>query len=82
MDSAPFLSLLAPINSGSQHSYWKASSSTTSVEFIIVLGTLSDVSGVILLVSPCGYSDTDAPIVSRHIPIFFSFILFMNFNEK
>lgn len=64
MDSAPFLSLLAPINSGSLHSYWKAPSSTTSVEFIVVLGTLSDVSGVILLVSPCGYSDADAPTVS------------------
>lgn len=62
-DSAPFLSLLAPLNSGSQHSYWKAPSNTTSVEFVVVLGTLSDVSGVILLVSPCGYSAADAPTV-------------------
>jgi hypothetical protein len=58
------LSLLSPLNSGSQHSYWKAPSNTTSVEFVVVLGTLSDVSGVILLVSPCGYSAADVPTVS------------------
>ncbi|KAM2970145.1 hypothetical protein FF2_017151 [Malus domestica] len=62
-DSAPFLSLLAPLESGSRHSYWKAPPSTTSVEFVIVLGTLSDVSGVVLLISPCGYSEADAPTV-------------------
>ncbi|GMI96044.1 ARABIDOPSIS THALIANA SUPPRESSOR OF ACTIN 9, SUPPRESSOR OF ACTIN 9, MURUS 11 [Hibiscus trionum] len=62
-DSAPLLSLLTPLYSGSQHSYWKAPPNTTSVEFVIVLGTLSDVSGVVLLVSPCGYSEADAPIV-------------------
>lgn len=73
MDSAPFLSLLAPINSGSQHSYWKAPSGTTYVEFIVVLGNLSDVSGVILLVSPCGYSDADAPTVSGSL-LFFSIL--------
>ncbi|KAJ4839192.1 putative phosphoinositide phosphatase sac9 [Turnera subulata] len=62
-DSAPFLSLLTPIYSGSYHSYWKAPPTTTSVEFVIVLSTLSDVNGVILLVSPCGYSAADTPIV-------------------
>ncbi|CAK7322473.1 unnamed protein product [Dovyalis caffra] len=62
-DSAPFLSLLSPLNSGSRQSYWKAPPTVTSVEFVVVLGTLSDVSGVILLVSPCGYSVTDAPTV-------------------
>ncbi|KAJ8774787.1 hypothetical protein K2173_017233 [Erythroxylum novogranatense] len=62
-DSAPFLSLLAPLDSGSQHSYWKAPPNTASVEFAVVLGTLSDVSGVILLVSPCGYSMADTPTV-------------------
>ncbi|CAN1788323.1 Probable phosphoinositide phosphatase SAC9 [Linum perenne] len=62
-DSAPFLSLLAPVNPGLQDSYWKAPPSTNSVDFIIVLGTLSDVSGIILLVSPCGYSAADAPSV-------------------
>ncbi|XP_022722019.1 probable phosphoinositide phosphatase SAC9 isoform X4 [Durio zibethinus] len=61
--SAPFLSLLTPLDYGSQHSYWKAPPNTTSAEFVIVLGTLSDVSGVILLVSPCGYSEADAPTV-------------------
>ncbi|CAL9028270.1 unnamed protein product [Prunus brigantina] len=62
-DSAPFLSLLAPLDCGPRHSYWKAPPSATSVEFIIVLGSLSDVSGVVLLISPCGYSEADAPTV-------------------
>ncbi|QCD83090.1 probable phosphoinositide phosphatase SAC9 [Vigna unguiculata] len=62
-DSAPFLSLLAPLNSGLGLSYWKAPSRTSAVEFGIVLGNISDVSGVILIVSPCGYSAADAPIV-------------------
>ncbi|KAM7280849.1 hypothetical protein ACFE04_007983 [Oxalis oulophora] len=62
-DSAPFLSLLAPLESGSHHSYWKAPANTSSVDFAIVLSTVSDVSGVIFLVSPCGYSDADAPTV-------------------
>ncbi|XP_015578272.1 probable phosphoinositide phosphatase SAC9 isoform X2 [Ricinus communis] len=62
-DSAPFFSLLAPLDSGSWHSYWKAPPTTNSVEFVIVLSSLSDVSGVIMLVSPCGYSAADAPTV-------------------
>jgi len=74
-DSAPFLSLLAPLNSGLWLSYWKAPSSTTAVEFGIVLGNTSDVSGVILIVSPCGYSAADAPIVSIHLSHFLFFLL-------
>ncbi|XP_057957214.1 probable phosphoinositide phosphatase SAC9 [Malania oleifera] len=62
-DSAPLLSLLSPLNSGSQHSYWKAPPNTSSIEFAIVLGRLSDVSAVILFVSPCGYSVADGPTV-------------------
>lgn len=62
--AAPPLSLLAPLDSGPHHSYWRAPSSCNSVEFAIVLGTLSDVSGVTLLVSPCGYSEADSPTVS------------------
>lgn len=65
-DSAPFLSLLAPLNGGLRLSYWKAPSSASSVEFGIVLSNISDVSGVILIVSPCGYSMADTPIVSIH----------------
>ncbi|KAL2506196.1 putative phosphoinositide phosphatase SAC9 [Abeliophyllum distichum] len=61
--SAPLLSLLAPLDSGSHESYWKASPSASSVEFVIVLSDLSDVSAVVLLVSPCGYSMSDAPTV-------------------
>ncbi|CAA0820432.1 Probable phosphoinositide phosphatase SAC9 [Striga hermonthica] len=61
--SAPFLSLVAPLNSGSQESYWRAPHDASSVEFVIVLNNISDVSGVVLLVSPCGYSMFDAPTV-------------------
>lgn len=63
-DSAPFLSLLTPLNLASSSSYWKAPPSSSSVEAVIILSTLSDVNSVILLVSPCGYSDADAPTVS------------------
>ncbi|KAF2589070.1 hypothetical protein F2Q70_00041149 [Brassica cretica] len=62
-DSAPFLSLLTPLNLASSSSYWKAPPSSSSVEAVIILNTLSDVNSVILLVSPCGYSDADAPTV-------------------
>ncbi|KAL2470130.1 putative phosphoinositide phosphatase SAC9 [Abeliophyllum distichum] len=61
--SAPLLSLLTPLSSGLEESFWKAPPSFSSVEFVIVLSSLSDVSGVILLVSPCGYSMSDAPSV-------------------
>ncbi|KAF8402230.1 hypothetical protein HHK36_013182 [Tetracentron sinense] len=61
--SAPSLSLLAPFDSESQHSYWRAPPSTSCVEFAIAFGCLSDVSGVILLVSPWGYSMADTPTV-------------------
>ncbi|KAK9058388.1 hypothetical protein SSX86_023230 [Deinandra increscens subsp. villosa] len=61
--SAPPLSLLAPLSSGFQQSYWRAPASNSCAELVIVLGNLSDVSGVILLVSPCGYSMSDAPTV-------------------
>jgi hypothetical protein len=44
-------------------SYWKAPQSNTSVEFPIVLSGLSDVSGVAIIVSSCGYSSSDCPIV-------------------
>ncbi|KAI3468569.1 hypothetical protein Pfo_025232 [Paulownia fortunei] len=61
--SAPLLSLVAPLNSGSQELYWRAPPSVSSVEFVIVLSDISDVSGIVLLVSPCGYSMSDAPTV-------------------
>lgn len=63
IDSAPLLSLLGPLYSGSNESYWKAPPSVSSSEFVIVLSSHSDVSGVVLLVSPCGYSMSDAPTV-------------------
>ncbi|KAG0466226.1 hypothetical protein HPP92_017806, partial [Vanilla planifolia] len=61
--SEPPLSLLIPLGVGEQHSYWRAPPSSSSVEFSIVLGSLSDVSGVILVVSSCGYSTSDCPTV-------------------
>ncbi|GAB2293209.1 Probable phosphoinositide phosphatase sac9 [Dionaea muscipula] len=61
--AAPALSLLAPMDSGSRQSYWRAPSTCNAVEFSIVLSSLSDVTGVTLVVSPCGYSDMDAPTV-------------------
>ncbi|KAG8369402.1 hypothetical protein BUALT_Bualt14G0007400 [Buddleja alternifolia] len=61
--SAPYLSLVTPLNSASRESYWRAPPSVSSVEFVIVLSDLSDVSGVVLLISPCGYSVSDAPTV-------------------
>lgn len=58
------LSLVTPLYSGSQESYWRAPPSVSSAEFVIVLNDISDVHGVVLLVSPCGYSMSDAPTVS------------------
>ncbi|XP_042436700.1 probable phosphoinositide phosphatase SAC9 isoform X2 [Zingiber officinale] len=62
-DSAPLLSLLAPVGMGEHHSYWKAPASLSTVEFSVVLGSLSDVAGVALMISSCGYSTFDCPIV-------------------
>lgn len=62
-DSEPLLSLLAPFGIGEQKSYWKAPLDNTSVEFSIVLGGLSDVSGAAIIVGSCGYSTSDCPIV-------------------
>lgn len=64
--SAPALSLLLPLDAGEAGSYWRAPPDSTNVEFAIVLGTLSIVSGIILLVSSCGYSTFDIPIVRTY----------------
>jgi hypothetical protein len=62
-DSERLLSLLEPFGTGEYKSYWKALQDKTSVEFSIVLGGLSDVAGVAIIVSSCGYSTSDCPIV-------------------
>jgi hypothetical protein len=62
-DSEPLLSLLAPLGYGKSLSYWKATQNIMSVEFSIVLASLSDVAGVAIIVSSCGYSTFDCPIV-------------------
>ncbi|XP_020697326.1 probable phosphoinositide phosphatase SAC9 [Dendrobium catenatum] len=61
--SQPLISLLAPLGVGEQYSYWRAPPGSSTVEFSVVLGSLSDVSGVILVVSSCGYSTSDCPTV-------------------
>ncbi|XP_010916119.1 probable phosphoinositide phosphatase SAC9 [Elaeis guineensis] len=61
--SEPLYSLLAPLGIGEQHCYWRAPPSISTVEFSIVLGSLSDVFGVAILVSSCGYSTSDSPVV-------------------
>ena len=65
------MSLLAPLDSGSWLTYWKAPLNTKSGEFILVLGALPDVSGVILVVSLCGYSKADASTVCGLLSILF-----------
>ncbi|XP_071721407.1 probable phosphoinositide phosphatase SAC9 isoform X2 [Rutidosis leptorrhynchoides] len=61
--SAPPLSLLTPLDTELQNSYWRAPNTSSSVELVIVLGNLADVTGIVLLVSPCGYSMSDSPTV-------------------
>ncbi|KAK8964395.1 putative phosphoinositide phosphatase SAC9 [Platanthera guangdongensis] len=61
--SPPSLSLLAPLSVGEHFSYWRAPPSSSAVEFSVVLGRLSDVSGITLVVSSCGYSTLDCPTV-------------------
>ncbi|KAH9602591.1 hypothetical protein KSS87_021998, partial [Heliosperma pusillum] len=46
-----------------QHSYWRAPSNCNSVEFVVTLSNISDVSGVTLVVSSCGYTEADTPTV-------------------
>ncbi|WOL11732.1 putative phosphoinositide phosphatase SAC9 [Canna indica] len=62
-DSEPLLSLLAPLGMGEPHNYWRAPPGLSTVEFSVVLGSLSDVSGVALIISSCGYSMSDCPTV-------------------
>ncbi|KAJ4765502.1 hypothetical protein LUZ62_075877 [Rhynchospora pubera] len=61
--SAPLLSLISPLCFGERQSYWRAPINVSSVEFALVLGRLSDVSGVAIVVSSCGYSASNCPIV-------------------
>ncbi|KAJ0976307.1 hypothetical protein J5N97_018272 [Dioscorea zingiberensis] len=61
--SEPFLSLIAPLGIGAHHSFWRAPTGVSTVEFSVTLGNLSDVSGVALFVSSCGYSTFDCPTV-------------------
>ncbi|CAM0881231.1 unnamed protein product [Alopecurus aequalis] len=68
-DSAPLFSLLAPLDSAVYRSYWKAPQGNTSVEFPIVLSGLSDVSGVAVIVSSCGYSSSDCPVESGKLVV-------------
>ncbi|MCO5576196.1 hypothetical protein L7F22_030004 [Adiantum nelumboides] len=60
-DSESPLSLLANPFVGSQSAYWRAPSSVASVMLTVVLSTPSAVSGLVLLVSSCGYTIHDIP---------------------
>ncbi|KAH7440058.1 hypothetical protein KP509_04G089000 [Ceratopteris richardii] len=62
-DAESPLTLLTDPFIGSQRGYWKAPSSVSNVMFTIVLSSLSAVTGLILLVSSCGYSSHDIPIL-------------------
>ncbi|XP_024545394.1 probable phosphoinositide phosphatase SAC9 isoform X1 [Selaginella moellendorffii] len=61
--SEPATSLISTRSSFNTMSYWRAPPGLPSVEFSIVLGQPSSVTGIILLVSPCGYTAQDAPTV-------------------
>ena len=61
--SEPLLSLLAPLGMGEHHGYWRAPPSMSTVEISVVLGSLSDISGVALVISSCGYTTSDYPTV-------------------
>ncbi|KAI5078715.1 hypothetical protein GOP47_0006386 [Adiantum capillus-veneris] len=60
-DSESPLSLLANPFLGSQSAYWRVPSSVSSVMLTVVLSTPSAVSGLVLLVSSCGYTLHDIP---------------------
>lgn len=66
--SAPLLSLISPLGFGEKQSYWRAPVDVSSVEFTIVLGRLSDVLGVAIVVSSCGYSASNCPTVRTNLP--------------
>lgn len=73
--SEPILSLIAPLGIGAHHSFWRAPTGVSTVEFSVILGNLADVSGVALLVSSCGYSSFDCPTVSIYnFAVFLSFL--------
>lgn len=54
------LSLLGNPFLGPRETYWKAPSNVSSVMLTVILSTPSAVSGLVLLVSSCGYSAYDA----------------------
>lgn len=57
------LSLLASPYLGSPEAYWKAPQSVSSVVLTVILSTPSAVSGLVMLISSCGYSAHDTPIL-------------------
>lgn len=57
-------SLLAPWNSRTFNSFWRAPTGVSTVEFCVLLATPSTVTSIVLLVSSCGYNSQDVPIVS------------------
>jgi hypothetical protein len=56
-------SLLAPWNSRTCNSFWRAPIGVSTVDFCVLLATPSTVTSIVLLVSSCGYNSQDVPIV-------------------
>ncbi|XP_024361756.1 probable phosphoinositide phosphatase SAC9 [Physcomitrium patens] len=61
--SEPAQSLLAPWNSGTSKSFWRAPIGAPTVEFCVLLAAPSVVNTIVILVSSCGYTSQDVPLV-------------------
>lgn len=65
--SEPAQSLLAPWNTGQPSKYWRAPLGVSTVELCISLAAPASVSSIVLLVSPCGYTYRDVPVVHKKL---------------
>jgi hypothetical protein len=62
--SEPPQSLLSPWSTRLPATYWRAPEGVTMVEFCVALASPAVVSTIVLLVSPCGFTPQDLPMVS------------------
>lgn len=65
--SEPAQSLLAPWSTELPNKYWRAPVGVTTVELCMSLVASAFVSSIVLLVSPCGYTRQDVPVVSKKL---------------
>jgi hypothetical protein len=61
--SEPPQSLLSPWSTRLPATYWRAPEGVTMVEFCVALASPAVVSTIVLLVSPCGFTSQDLPMV-------------------